>query len=208
MQRRSCGRRPCSAEGRFFQPLRSARPHGAGASARRRGHTRFQPVLPSTSRGDRQAVDGSTKAGADLRARGPDVAPFKELMDSCSPRSSAGRAAVPCRLRYEAQAAVLQFLPKPPITLTKKVELLQARQVRLRRGAARGRTLEALGSCPSRWRPSAVYSGAPQRPGSSTRVRRCNKNAEFSGRAPRDEAERADDDPPPGDQHPKPCRED
>ena len=89
--------------GRFFQPLRRARPHGAGAAAGgRRPYAPAAGVCRRRRRGDRQSLaagDGDVKPAAIYEFGGPDARTFKELMEFVLATIAAAACWCRCRLR-------------------------------------------------------------------------------------------------------------
>jgi uncharacterized protein YbjT (DUF2867 family) len=113
------------------------------------GHTSFQPVFV----GD--VADAITKAG-NSEARpgtiyelgGPDIRTFKELMQFTLATIERRRLLLPVPFALmKVQAAILQFLPKPPLT-PDQVELLKTDNIVSAAAHDQGRTLEALGIVP------------------------------------------------------------
>jgi len=114
------------------------------------GHTRFQPVFAGdVGEAIAKAADGKAKAGAIYELGGPDVRTFKELMEFTLATAERRRLLVPAPFALmKLQAAVLQFLPKPPIT-PDQVEMLRGDNVVSAAAREQGRTLEALGIIPN-----------------------------------------------------------
>jgi uncharacterized protein YbjT (DUF2867 family) len=113
------------------------------------GHTRFQPVfVGDVAAALAKAVDGDAKAGAIYELGGPDVRTFKALMEFTLATIRRRRLLVPVPFALmKLQAAILQFLPKPPLT-PDQVELLKRDNVVSDEARRDGRTLEALGIIP------------------------------------------------------------
>jgi len=117
------------------------------------GHTRMQPVFAgdvaeAIARLTDMAVDGDTKSGAIYELGGPDVRTFKDLMEFVLATIRRRRLLVPVPFALmKLQAAVLQFLPKPPIT-PDQVEMLKRDNVVSDAARRENRTLEALGIIP------------------------------------------------------------
>jgi NADH dehydrogenase len=113
------------------------------------GHTRMQPVFAGdVAEGVAKAVDGDLKSGTTYEFGGPDVHTFKELMEFVLATVGRRRLLLPIPFGVmKAQAAVLQFLPKPPIT-PDQVELLRHDNVVSDDAKRDGRTLEGLGIIP------------------------------------------------------------
>jgi uncharacterized protein YbjT (DUF2867 family) len=113
------------------------------------GHTRFQPVFAGdVAEAIAKAVDGEAKPGAIYELGGPDVRTFKELMEFTLATIQRRRLLVPVPFSVlKLQAALLQFLPKPPLT-PDQVELLKRDNVVSADAVRDGHTLEALGIVP------------------------------------------------------------
>jgi uncharacterized protein YbjT (DUF2867 family) len=113
------------------------------------GHTRFQPVFAGdVAHAIAKAVDGEAKTGTIYELGGPDVRTFKELMEFVLATTERRRLLVPVPFGLlKLQAAVLQFLPKPPLT-PDQVALLQRDNVVSAAAREQARTLEALGIVP------------------------------------------------------------
>jgi uncharacterized protein YbjT (DUF2867 family) len=113
------------------------------------GHTRFQPVFAGdVAEAIAKAVGGEAKPGAIYELGGPDVRTFKELMEFTLATIQRRRLLVPVPFSVlKLQAALLQFLPKPPLT-PDQVELLKRDNVVSADALRDGRTLEALGIVP------------------------------------------------------------
>jgi uncharacterized protein YbjT (DUF2867 family) len=113
------------------------------------GHTRMQPVFAGdVADGIAKAVDGALKAGATYDFGGPDVHTFKELMEFVLATVGRKRLLLPIPFGVmKMQAAVLQFLPKPPIT-PDQVELLRYDNIVSDAAKRDGRTLEGIGIIP------------------------------------------------------------
>ena len=114
------------------------------------GATRFQPVFAGdVAEAVALAVDGKAKAGAIYELGGPDVRTFKGLMEFVLATVERRRLLLPVPFGLmKAQAMVLQFLPKPPIT-PDQVELLKRDNVVSAAARAQALTLEALGIVPA-----------------------------------------------------------
>jgi len=114
------------------------------------GEMRFQPVFAGdVAEAIALAVDGKVRAGAIYELGGPDVQTFRELMQFVLATIERRRLLLPVPFGLmKAQATVLQFLPKPPIT-PDQVELLKRDNVVSAAAREQGRTLEALGIVPA-----------------------------------------------------------
>ncbi|MFY9840752.1 MAG: complex I NDUFA9 subunit family protein [Xanthobacteraceae bacterium] len=113
------------------------------------GHTRMQPVFAgNVGEAIARAVDGDLKTGATYELGGPEVRTFRELMQFVLAVTHRRRllVSVPFGL-MKAQATVLQFWPKPPITRD-QVELLKRDNVVGDDAKRDGRTLEGIGITP------------------------------------------------------------
>ena len=113
------------------------------------GHTRMQPVFAGdVAEGIARAVDGDLKSGTTYDFGGPDVHTFKELMEFVLATVERRRLLLPIPFGLmKLQAAILQFLPKPPIT-PDQVELLKRDNVVSDEAKRDGRTLEGIGIIP------------------------------------------------------------
>ena len=113
------------------------------------GHTRMQPVFAGdVAEGIAKAVDGELKSGTTYEFGGPDVHTFKELMEFILATVERRRLLLPIPFGVmKAQAMILQFLPKPPIT-PDQVELLRHDNVVSEAAKRDGRTLEGTGIIP------------------------------------------------------------
>ena len=114
------------------------------------GQMRFQPIFAGdVAEAIALAVDGECKPGTIYELGGPDVRTFKELMEYVLATTERRRLLVPVPFALmKAQARILQFLPKPPIT-PDQVELLQRDNIVSALAREQGRTIEALGIVPA-----------------------------------------------------------
>ena len=114
------------------------------------GHTRFQPVFAGdVAEGIAKAVDGEAKPGTVYEFGGPDIRTFKELMEFTLATIERRRFLAPVPFAIlKLQAALLQFLPKPPLT-PDQVELLKSDNVVSAAAHEQNRTLEGLGIVPN-----------------------------------------------------------
>jgi uncharacterized protein YbjT (DUF2867 family) len=114
------------------------------------GQTRSQPVFAGdVAEAIAKAVDGGAKPGTIYELGGPDVRTFKELMAFILATIGRRRLLVPVPFALmKLQAAVLQFLPKPPLT-PDQVEMLKPDNVVSAAAREQGRTLEGLGIIPN-----------------------------------------------------------
>ena len=113
------------------------------------GRTRMQPVFAGdVAEGVAKAVDGDLKPGTTYEFGGPDVHTFRELMEFVLATVGRRRLLLPIPFGVmKVQAAVLQFLPRAPIT-PDQVELLRYDNVVSDEAKRDGRTLEGLGIIP------------------------------------------------------------
>jgi uncharacterized protein YbjT (DUF2867 family) len=113
------------------------------------GHGRMQPVFAGdVGEAIARAVDGDLTPGTIYECGGPDVRSFKELMQFVLATIQRRRLLVPIPFAVmKLQAALLQFLPKPPIT-PDQVELLKHDDIVSEAARRDGRTLEGLGITP------------------------------------------------------------
>jgi len=113
------------------------------------GLTRFQPVfVGDVASAIADAVDGNAIAGAIYELGGPDILTFKELMQFVLKTIERRRILLPLPFPLaKLQAAVLQYLPNPPLT-PDQVELLRTDNVVSGDARRDGRTLEGLGITP------------------------------------------------------------
>ncbi len=114
------------------------------------GHTRSQPVFAGdVAEAIAKAVDSETKPGTIYELGGPDVRTFKELMEFILATIERRRLLVPVPFGLmKLQAAVLQFLPTPPLT-PDQVEMLKSDNVVSAAAHGQHRTLEGLGMIPN-----------------------------------------------------------
>jgi uncharacterized protein YbjT (DUF2867 family) len=117
------------------------------------GHTRMQPVFAgdvadAVAKLTDKAVDGDLTPAATYELGGPDARTFRQLMEFVLATIGRRRLLVPVPFSLlKLQAAVLQLLPKPPIT-PDQVELLKRDNVVSDDAKRDGRTLEGLGIIP------------------------------------------------------------
>jgi uncharacterized protein YbjT (DUF2867 family) len=113
------------------------------------GGTRFQPVFAGdVAAAVLTAIEGHATPGATYELGGPDVRTFKELMQFVLATIERRRLLLPLPFGLaNLQAAVLQFLPTPPLT-PDQVELLKVDNVVSDAARREGRTLEDLGIDP------------------------------------------------------------
>jgi uncharacterized protein YbjT (DUF2867 family) len=113
------------------------------------GLTRFQPVfVGDVAAAIADAVDGKTRPGTIYELGGPDIRTFKELMQFVLAIIERKRLLVTLPFPLaKAQATVLQYLPKPPLT-PDQVESLRNDNVVSQAAKDEGRTLQGLGMEP------------------------------------------------------------
>jgi len=113
------------------------------------GHGKFQPVFAGdVAEALGKIVDGATRPGTTFEFGGPDVRTFKELMEFVLATIERRRLLIPVPFSVlKLQAALLQLLPKPPIT-PDQVEMLKRDNIVSAAARQEGRTLEALGIIP------------------------------------------------------------
>jgi len=110
------------------------------------GKTRFQPVFAGdVAKAVIAGLTGKAEAGAPYELGGPEVLTLKEVMERVLAYSMRKRLLVPEPFWLaKLQAAFLQWLPKPPLTID-QVRLLQTDNVVSEAAIKAGRTLEGLG---------------------------------------------------------------
>jgi NADH dehydrogenase len=110
------------------------------------GTTRFQPVfVGDVAEAIAQAVDGNAKGGTIYELGGPEVLTFEQLMRYVLATIERKRLLIPVPFfAARIKAALLQYMPKPPIT-PDQVELLRIDNVVSEAAKAEGRTLQGLG---------------------------------------------------------------
>jgi uncharacterized protein YbjT (DUF2867 family) len=110
------------------------------------GTNRFQPVfVGDVAAAIAQAVDGNAKAGTIYELGGPEVLTFEQLMRYVLATIERRRLLIPVPFfAAKIKAAMLQYLPKPPLT-PDQVELLKVDNVVSESAKAEGRTLQGLG---------------------------------------------------------------
>jgi NADH dehydrogenase len=110
------------------------------------GGTKFQPVfVGDVAKAVLAALTGRAGAGAPYELGGPEVLTLKQVMERVLTYSMRRRFLVPLPFSLaKLQAAVLQFLPNPPLTVD-QVRLLQTDNVVSEDAKRSGRTLEGLG---------------------------------------------------------------
>jgi len=110
------------------------------------GKTRFQPVFAGdVAKAVIAGLTGNANASAPYELGGPEVLTLKEVMERVLAYSMRKRLLVPEPFWLaKLQAAFLQWLPKPPLTID-QVRLLQSDNVVSEAATKAGRTLEGLG---------------------------------------------------------------
>lgn len=114
------------------------------------GLTRFQPVfVGDVASAIADAVDGKTRPGTVYELGGPDVRTFRELMQFVLTTIERKRLLVSLPFfMARAQAAFLQYFPKPVLT-PDQVELLRSDNVVSQAATSEARTLQGLGIDPT-----------------------------------------------------------
>ncbi|MGE3146121.1 MAG: complex I NDUFA9 subunit family protein [Pseudorhodoplanes sp.] len=113
------------------------------------GETKFQPAfVGDVAEAIAHAVDGAARPGTVYELGGPEVRSFKELMEFMLATVERKRLLLPLPFALaRMQAAVLQFLPKPPLT-PDQVALLRTDNVVSDSARSEGRTFAAFGIAP------------------------------------------------------------
>jgi NADH dehydrogenase len=113
------------------------------------GATRFQPVfVGDVATAIANAVDGNVQGGRIYELGGPEVKTFEQLMRYVLATIERKRLLVPVPFfAAKIKAALLQYMPKPPLT-PDQVELLRIDNVVSDAAKAEGRTLQGLGIQP------------------------------------------------------------
>jgi uncharacterized protein YbjT (DUF2867 family) len=113
------------------------------------GLTRFQPVFAGdVAAAIAKAAAGEAKPGAIYELGGPEIFTFRELMEFVLATIGRRRLLLPLPFGIaRLQAAVLELLPKPPLTRD-QVELLRTDNVVSDAARNEGRTLADLGIVP------------------------------------------------------------
>jgi uncharacterized protein YbjT (DUF2867 family) len=114
------------------------------------GLTRFQPVfVGDVASAIADAVDGKTRPGTVYELGGPDVRTFRELMQFVLTTIERKRLLVSLPfVMARAQAAFLQYFPKPMLT-PDQVEMLRSDNVVSQIATSEARTLQGLGIDPA-----------------------------------------------------------
>jgi NADH dehydrogenase len=113
------------------------------------GQTLFQPVFAGDVAGAVvAAIEERTRIGQAYELGGPEVRSFKDLMRFVLATIERRRLLIPIPFALaKAQASLLQWMPKPPLT-PDQVELLRSDNVVSAQAKREGRTLETLGIDP------------------------------------------------------------
>lgn len=121
------------------------------------GHTKFQPVFVSdVAKAMIAALTGNATPGAPYELGGPEILTMRDVMVRVLDYTMRKRPLVPVPFWFaKLQAAFLQMLPTPPLTVD-QVRLLQSDTVVSEAAIKAGRTLEGL-----RIEPVAVASVVP-----------------------------------------------
>ena len=138
------------------------------------GHTRLQPVyVGDVAAAVRRLIDGTVVPGRLWELGGPEVVSLREIMELTIRIMGRTRILMPVPWPVAVmQAAVLQLLPKPLLTLD-QVELLRSDNVVSDAAQAEGRTLAGLGITPgsmtaivpsylSRYRKAGQFTTTPR----------------------------------------------
>lgn len=121
------------------------------------GHTKFQPVfVGDVAKAVVAALSGSVEAGAPYELGGPEILTMRDVMNRVLDYTLRRRPLVPVPFwAAKLQAAFLQLLPNPPLTID-QVRLLQSDNVVSDAAIKADRTLEGLSI-----EPVAVASVVP-----------------------------------------------
>ena len=114
------------------------------------GHTRLQPVFAAdVGEAIASLVESGAGAGKTYEFGGPEVRTMREIMEYVLAVTERSRLLVPLPFGLaRAQASILQFLPKPPLT-PDQVELLRSDNVVSEAAIRDHRTLQGLGITPA-----------------------------------------------------------
>jgi NADH dehydrogenase len=114
------------------------------------GHTRMQPVFAGdVAEAIATLIEQQAGQGKTYEFGGPDVRTFRELMEFVLATTERNCALVPLPFwMAKLQAALLQFLPRPPLT-PDQVDLLRSDNVVSDEAIAEKRTLAGLGFTPT-----------------------------------------------------------
>jgi NADH dehydrogenase len=114
------------------------------------GETRFQPVfVGDVAEAISRAVDGRARPGIIYELGGPEVRPFRQLMEYVLAVTERRRLLLPVPFGLaRLKATFLQFLPNPPLT-PDQVELLRTDNVVSPEAQREDRMLEGLGIDPT-----------------------------------------------------------
>jgi uncharacterized protein YbjT (DUF2867 family) len=109
------------------------------------GETKFQPVfVGDVARSIVAALEGKAGAKAPLELGGPEILTLREVMERVLAYTMRSRMLVPVPFwAAKMKAAVLQLLPKPPLTID-QVRLLETDNVVSTAAVKAGRTLQGL----------------------------------------------------------------
>lgn len=129
------------------------------------GHTRFQPVfVGNVARAIADAVEGNVRRGMIYELGGPEVKTFRQCLELMLETIERRRLLVPLPWPLAfAAASVLQYLPKPLITVD-QVRQLQVDNVVSENAVAEGRTFTGIGIDPTSLEailPSYLYRFRP-----------------------------------------------
>lgn len=137
------------------------------------GHTRFQPVfIGDVAEAVARAVEGKATPGSVYELGGPEIKTFKELLELTLHEAGRPRPLIPLPFALaRLQASVMEFLPKPLLTVD-QVRLLERDNIVSEQAIADGRTLQGLGIEPTalgailpsylwRFRKGGQFAAAP-----------------------------------------------
>ncbi len=121
------------------------------------GHTKFQPVfVGDVAQAIVASLEGRASAGAPFELGGPEILSMREVMERVLAYTMRSRALVPLPFWLaKLQAAFLQWLPAPPLTVD-QVRLLERDNVVSDAAIKDGRTLQGIGI-----EPLAIASVVP-----------------------------------------------
>ena len=114
-----------------------------------RGNTKFQPVfVGDVAKAVTVIIDGEKRFAATYELGGPEILSFREVMAFTLKAIERKRLLLPVPLAIiKAQAAILQMLPNPPLTLD-QLRMLERDNVVGEQAKAEGRVFKAFGIKP------------------------------------------------------------
>ena len=165
---------PVRAERRLFQSIRGAGARLAGAAARRRRPTRFQPVFAGdVADAIVKAINGETTPGARYECGGPEVFTFKALMQFVLATIERHRLLVPLPFPVaKFQATFLELMPKPLLRAIRSSCSATTTSSPTRRAATAAPSKGSASFRGRSRRSSRPICGAFARPASSAAARR------------------------------------